>query len=337
MCAQADRYEPVGTPEIGVLGYYSDCNILDFSGLLQPHLAHLRGTAADKMFWAMKSSAPPLTVFAGHDGPPTVITDQDWFKQRYEPIDSQEVATFRSVVYQRWPGPSTYRDLPEAIWWEGQRISSNADQTRASSVLTTTFSFEIGVSPTITMHTFLPPESRLQVAANGQPVADLVGEQAAWLDYRLPPLAASDGQIALSLRGTAADQPAAVAWIESNALPSVHYFGDMRYVSEQPRPSITLEPGQSYTVTLAPQHHEPLDLEILHRDQVGTEVAIQVNGETAGVIGGTDGWRLERLALPVDTGPRVTVVLRSQGQTHARLVYVRLVTADSEPGDSYTR
>jgi hypothetical protein len=75
------------------------------------------------------------------------------------------------------------------------------------------------VVPQVTLHAYLPPGSKRVVEPGATPVAEFQGGASGWQDYALPGLSAgADGSIRLTLRGTAGDQPAAVAWIESNAV-----------------------------------------------------------------------------------------------------------------------
>ena len=83
-------------------------------------------------------------------------------------------------------------------------------------------------------------------------------------------------------------------------------------------------------------------LELLHRDRPGVALAITVDGRPLAVVGGSDGWRTERIALPDGEGGEtteggetpplrgpITVEIRNQGDQFARLGYLML-TADTQ-------
>jgi hypothetical protein len=188
------------------------------------------------------------------------------------------------------------------------------------------------------VHAYLPPGSSLAIAANGRTVAHLPGEQAAWMRYPLPApdadaLAQAAGVVTLALRGAAGDQPAAVAWLESNALPTVHYFAPLEDASTRPYPSVRLEQGEILTATLAAAGAVPLELAIMHRDRPGVTLEVWGNGQLLGRVGGNDGWRTDRLALPaalVRSG-RLDVELRQRAAQFARVAYVAVgATANEE-------
>lgn len=207
LCDQPGN-EPVGMAEIGVLGYTNQCRIVDFSGLLQPELAVLQLDLAGKIEWAIKSYALPTVVLAGDAGYPDFIARQPWFSQRYDVADHQEVAGFRSLVFRRSAGIAGQHDLGTAVWWR-----ENEGRTVTTSL---PFPATAG-APIITLHAFLPPGSSLAVEANGQLVAELVGQQAAWIDYPLLLPATIETPVTLTLTGRAEQQPAAVAWIATAA------------------------------------------------------------------------------------------------------------------------
>lgn len=328
----------VGMAEIGLLGYLSNCRVIDFAGLLQPDIAHLRGRSEEKVVWAIKRYAPSLVVLSGGMRYPHEVANARWFRRRYEPVAIFDEGGFRSVIYRRGLGPSEQRDLPGVTWWRQSAAAGLAqptvEATAAGQVIpnaglgqpyTTALYFPIAVRPAITLHAYLPPGSFISIAANGHQVVDLVGKHSFWGDYPLPADALPTGQVVLRLAGLAGEQPAAVAWVESNALPAVYYFVPLEDASLHPRPTVRLDSGQSITVTLAPANEPPLALELLHRDWPGVQLAIWVNGQRLGQVGGSDGWRKERLALPPDPGPAVTIKLRSQGEHYARVAYVALV------------
>lgn len=324
---QQPGHEPVGMAEIGILGYVSDCHILDFSGLLQPQVAHLRLPAADKMAWTIKSHAPPLVVLAGSTGFPSVVADQPWFRQRYEPYDIQDADGFLSVTYRRAMGPMTQRGLAAGGW---RRVDGPASQP-----LTTTLVFPLDVTPAITLHTFLPAGSELAVAGDGQPLVTLGGAAPVWQDVRLPDVQPANGAVTLQLTGRAADQPAAVAWVESNAVPAVHYFKPMVEAAAQPRPSLRLEKGDRAQATLAPSHAGAVALDVAYRDFPGVQLAVLVDGQQVGVAGSDTGeWQVARFALPAGalTGQAtVDVELRNLAEQFIRVYYVALVDPAQPP------
>jgi hypothetical protein len=333
LCQQPGQ-GPVAVAEIGLLGYLSQCAIVDFSGLLQPELAHLRAEAADKMAWVMKRYAPPLVVLSGSDGFPHQVVEPAWFRRRYEPFDIQDEGGFQSVIYQRGPGVPEQRDLGAASWWQPATLMAGRSLSLASGQpVTTSLEFPLGVSPAITLHAYLPPDSGLAVAANGQPLAEFTGAQAGWSDFVLPLAAVTAlDQIKLELAGTAGEQPAAVAWIESNALPAVHFFQPLDDLSQRPRPRLGLPPGTSRAVELAAARLAPgaAQIEMLHRDRPGVALVVMANGQTLATVGGADGWRTERIDLPSPVDQRVTVELRSQGSLPAEVVYVALTDRVAE-------
>ena len=314
LCASRTDPTRVGVAEIGLIGYVSDCSIVDFAGLLQRDVAHLRVSPADKMAWTIKRYQPEYLVLSGGTNYPTLLSDSAWFRQRYEPVDKIEQDGFRSVVYQRGLGPETQHDLPDAAWWRTQDPNGTIDPL---------LYFAPDSSPAITLHAFLPPESSLAVNANGLPVVTLTGSQLGWQDVRLPTFVAAGGPVHLSLDGATGDQPAAVAWIESNALPAVHYFVPLEDASTRPRRTIRLEPGESHTVQLARPGEDPVALELLYRDRPGVRLAVIVDGEVRGVVGGTDGWRVDQVTVP--DAPVYDVELRNQGGAFVRVSHVALV------------
>lgn len=314
LCASSEDTPQVGMAEIGLIGYVSNCPIVDFAGLLQRDVAHLRVSPADKMAWTIKRYQPEYLVLSGGTNYPTLLSDSIWFRQRYEPVDKIEQDGFRSVVYQRGLGPETQHDLPDAAWWRTQEPNGTIDPL---------LYFAPDSSPAITLHAFLPPESSLAVNANGRPVVTLAGSQLGWQDVRLPTFASIGGPVLLSLDGATGDQPAAVAWIESNALPAVHYFVPLEDASTRPRPTIRLDPGESDTVQLARPSKDPVALELLYRDRPGVRLAVIVDGEVRGVVGGTDGWRVDQVTVP--DAPVYDVELRNQGDAFVRVSHVALV------------
>ncbi len=102
LCQQAGN-EPVGMAEIGVMGYYSDCRIVDFAGLLQPELAVLQLDLAGRIEWAIKHYDLPAVVMAGDQGYPDFIVEQPWFSQRYALADLRAVNGFRSALFLQQP------------------------------------------------------------------------------------------------------------------------------------------------------------------------------------------------------------------------------------------
>lgn len=306
----------VGMAEVGILGYVSDCRVVDFAGLLQRDVAHLQQGPQAKTEWALKRYAPPLVLLAGGVGYPHAVAGQPWFRQRYAPAQVHEEGGFRAAIYQRGLGPSQEHDVA-AGWW---RVS-------AGQPVTATLIFPAGVVPSVAVHAYLPPGSSLEVAADGQPLTQVPGEQASWVRYPLPALdpgtlAQAGGAMTLTLQGAAGSQPAAVAWLESNALPTVHYFAPLEDASTRPYPSVRLEQGQVLTATLAAVGAAPLALEVMHRDRPGVALDVWVNGRLLGTVGGNDEWRVDRLVLPADVGPRLDVELRNRAAQFARVAHV---------------
>jgi len=325
LCQQPVQ-EPVGMTEIGILGYISDCRVLDFSGLLQGEIAHLRLAPADKIAWAIKSYAPPLVVLAGSAGYPHELASQLWFRQRYEPSDIQDERGFLSVIHRRALGPMAQRELP-AHWWQ--------QSEPAGDPLTTTLIFPPDATPAITLHTFLPADSGLAVAVNGQPVVTLADGPAVWQDAPLPAVMPVDGAVTLQVAGQAAGQPAALAWVESNAVPSVHYFKPFVEAAAQPRPNLQLEQGDRVQATLAPPRSGPLALDVAYRDLPGVQLEIFVDGHLLGVAGSGSGpWQVARFPLPagaLDGKSTVDVELRNPVQQFVRVYYAALVDPSRPP------
>ncbi len=347
LCQQPGR-EPVGMTEIGILGYVSDCRILDFSGLLQPEIAHLLLPVTDKIGWAIKSYDPPLVVLVGDDRYPHQLISQPWFAQRYEPQDIQDERGFLSVLNRRALGPMAQRSVA-AHWWQS---------AEASRAVTTTLVFPLQATPAITLHTFLPADSALTVNANGQPLATLTGAESAWLDVPLgldspgldtPGLdtlrystddsttgGGMDGaRVTLELSGQATGQPAAVAWIESNAVPAFSYFKPYEAAAAQPRPHQQLEQGERLRATLAPAHAGPVALDVAFRDLPGVQLEVFVDGQLVGVAGSGSGpWQTARFALPagalVDKST-VDIALHNPVQQFVRVYYAALVDPSLPP------
>ncbi|MBE2232192.1 MAG: hypothetical protein IAE85_01720 [Anaerolinea sp.] len=323
---QQPGHEPVGMSEIGILGYISHCQVLDFSGLLQPMIAQLRLTPLDKMAWSIKSQAPPLVVLAGSSGFPHELEAQPWFRQRYEPLDIQDERGFLSVIYRRAMGPATQRDLA-AVW----------PQPAATEPLTTALVFPLGVTPAITLHTFLSAGSSLTVDANGARLATLsaAGPEAVWQDVRLPDAPAVDGVVALALSGQSAGQPAAVAWVESNAIPSLHYFGPFVEAAAQPRPRLELLQGDRTQATLAAPGTGPAVLDIAFRDLPGVQLEVYVDGQRLGVAGrGSGPWQVARFELPAAVWANkrtIELELRNPAPQLARVYYAALVDPARPP------
>lgn len=314
---QQPGHEPVGMTEIGVLGYYSNCRILDFAGLLQREIAHLRASPSDKIAWAIQAYNPPTLVLAGSEGFPRAVASALWLRERYEPYDIQDERGFQSVIYRRAPGPADQRALG-AHGYEG-----------ALTPVTTTLFFPLQATPTITLHVFLPADSSLTVTANDQPLITLAGSTSAWQDVRLPAVSAQDNAVTLMLTGTAGGQAAAVAWLTSNALPSLHYFNGFVEAATQPRPNLQLDQGDTVQTTLARPAADAPVLDVGYRDRPGVQMEILVNGETLGVVGGTaDRWQVARFTLPPDAlagKATVQIELRSLAQQFVRVYYAALV------------
>jgi hypothetical protein len=327
LCQQPGA-EPVGMAEIGIMGYVSDCRVLDFSGLLQPEIAHLRLPAAEKMAWATKAYAPPLVVLAGAAGYPFDLASQPWFTQRYEQVDIQDERGFLSIIHRRGMGPSGQRDLASR-WWQDD------GDALASQPVTTSLVFPLGATPAITAHIFLPADSSLAVSAHAAPLASLKGAGAAWQETRLPDASPVDRAVTLGLSAQAAGAPAAVAWIESNAIPAVHYFAPFEAAGAQPRPSLRLDEGQRADAVLAPAHSGPVVLDVAYRDRPGVRLAVTVDGQELGVVGGdSDGWQTARFDLPAGllaAKPTVQVALHSRAEQFVRVYYAALVDPARPP------
>ncbi len=322
---QQPSHEPVGMTEIGILGYVSDCQILDFSGLLQPEIAHLQLPTAEKIEWAIKSHGPPTVVLAGADGYPHNVADQPWFRQRYEPLDIQDERGFLSVTHRRALGPMAQRPLA-VRWWQDVASASPA----ATSLV-----FPPGVTPAITLHTFLPPGSDLTVSADGRPVATLTGAASIWQDTPLAGVQPVAGAVTLELTGGAASQPAALAWVESNAVPSFSYFKSFVEAAAQPRPHVQLEQGDTVRATLAPAADGPVVLDVAYRDLPGVQLEVFLDGQLLGVAGSGSGpWQVARFELPAGAlagKSTVDVELRNPVQQFVRVYYVALVDPAQPP------
>jgi hypothetical protein len=278
------------------------------------------------MTWAIQRYAPDLVVLSGGTGYPHQVADASWFRRRYEPVDIYDEDGFRSVIHQRGLGPSQQRDLEDAAWW---RTPAGSTPVHSETLV-----FPSEVVPRLSLHAYLPPGSGVTVTGDGRPLAELAGERNGWHDYPLAlPPAAAQGTLTLALTGSAGDQPASVAWIDSNALPAVHYFVPLVDASQRPRPTIQLDPGQHVTVDLATAGPGPVLLELLHRDRPGVQLALYANGQALGLVGGRDGWQTEHVVLPESVlaqGPAVEIEVRNQGQQFARLAYVALVSDRTE-------
>lgn len=319
LCQQAG-YEPVGASEIGLLGYFSDCRIVDFSGLLQSDLAHLRLDTSEKMQWTIMSASPPLLVLSGSDGFPFGLVEQNWFRQRYQPVNIQDDGGFRSILYQRGWDPPPQRDLPHAVGW-----------SHTVEPITTTLLFPPDAPPAAVVHAFLPAGSTLAVTINGE-THRLTGSAASWQEYPLAlPAASSEEPVMLALSAKAHDQPASVSWITSNALPAGHDFVPVSDLGARPRPRLELEPGQGITVTLAAAPGSPAQLELLMRDRPGVRLEITVNGAAIGPIGGADSWFTQRLPIQPDPQGRAVIALHNRGAARVGLARMRLIPLPDDP------
>lgn len=315
----------VGIAEVGILGYLSDCRVVDFAGLLQRDVAHLRQGPAAKTEWALKRYAPPLVLLAGGVGYPHTVAEQPWFRQRYAPVQVHEQDGYRAAIYGRVLGPSQQHDLA-AGWW----------RVDAGQPVTTTLVFPANVEPALAVHAYLPAGSALEVMAADQLLAELDGDQARWTLSALPvpdaaTLAERGGAVTLTLQGSAGEQPAAAAWLESNALPIVHYFVPLEDASIRPYPSVRLEQGQALTATLAAVAAPPRAIEVMYRDRPGVALEVWAGGKLLGVTGGRDGWRADRLAMPSNLGPQLDVQLRNRAPQFSRVVYVAVVPTTAGP------
>ncbi|MEZ4767714.1 MAG: hypothetical protein R2844_04740 [Caldilineales bacterium] len=323
MCSESKAPPLVGLAEIGLIGYVSNCRIVDFAGLLQPDVAHLKLNPAEKMVYAIKRYAPDLVALTGGVNYPAQVGDADWFRERYETVDIYDRGGFRSVIHRKAPGPASQRDIAIGSW---RRDNGPA---RAS----TTLYFEPGINAAITLHVFMPVRSTLDVSVNGAPPRQVFVGEPQWVDIDLAPFD-PDGPTTLSLALAAPNQPAAVAWIESNAVPSVHYFAPFDDASQRPRPTIRFDAGETASVRLAPAAAGPAMLELLHRDRPGVALEVNVNGQPLAVVGGTDGWRSERIPLPdgLTAGQEpITVEIHNQGSQFARLAYLMLAPDKQGP------
>ena len=319
LCADGDPV--VGLAEIGLIGYVSDCRIVDLAGLLQRDVAHLKLNPADKMAWAIQRYHPELVVLTGGVNYPFQVADAAWFRGRYETVDIDDQEGFRSVMYRKAPGPANQRDLPPATW----RSDEGAPQ------IDETLYFEPSATTAITLHVFMPARSTLDVSINGAEASQVFSAEPVWQDSFWQP-SEPDGAVTLSLALESRDRLPVVGWIESNAVPSVHYFAPRH------RRQRTAAPNRSFRSR--PDGHDPAGaadagpaaLELLHRDRPGVALAISVDGQQVAVVGGTDGWCTERIALPDDllAGQQpITVEIRNQGDQFARLGYLML-TPDTE-------
>ncbi|MDW8317985.1 MAG: hypothetical protein RMN53_09105 [Anaerolineae bacterium] len=356
LCRQPGR-EPVAMAEIGLLGYLTGCRVVDFSGLLQPELAHLAARPAEKMEWALKRYAPPLVVLAGSEGFPHAVTEPLWFRQRYEPVDIQDERGFLSVIYARGPGAPAQHDLADAAWWQpASPLAGRSLSLAPGRPFTVTLHFPAGVTPTVALHAYIPGGATLSLIPRAasdegeageegpsEASAPVCGEDQAsapvpgcgegwqgtflgadgWRDLALAGLPVGS-RLDLVLRAEGIGQPVAVAWVESNALPAVHYFPDFVDLNQRPRPRLRLAPGESRRVELARATGQPRALELLHRDRPGVAVEVWANGRLLATVGGADEWRTEQVPLPEEVGSVVSVELRSQGARPAELVYVAL-------------
>lgn len=244
-----DPARTLGTAEIGVLGYLSDCRVVDFSGLLQRDLAHLALPPAEKIEFAIKRYQPSLVVLTGNQEFIDWYAQVPWFHQRYQALDLQEQDQLLSALFVRRPGPANALPVG-AGWWR---------QTNTAE--TVSLVFADSVRPEIALHAYLPAGSRLVVAANGEPLVELQGEGDGWRDYSLPAVTPDEaGRVTLTLLGTAGDQPAAVAWIESNAVPAVHRFAPSPELLDEAMPAAAWESGASARALLAPAYAGPAAL-----------------------------------------------------------------------------
>ena len=186
LCADGDP--AVGIAEIGLIGYVSDCRIVDLAGLLQRDVAHLKLNPADKMAWAIQRYRPELVVLTGGVNYPFQVADAAWFRGRYETVDIDDQAGFRSVMYRKAPGPANQRDLPPTVW-HGDKGATQIDET---------LYFEPGVTAAITLHVFMPAGSTLDASVNGAPSSQAFSAEPTWQDSFLQP-SEPDGAVKLSL------------------------------------------------------------------------------------------------------------------------------------------
>jgi len=141
--------------------------------------------------------------------------------------------------------------------------------------------------------------------------------------------------VTLALSGQAAGQPAAVAWVESNAVPSFSYFKPFVEAAAQPRPHVQLEQGDRVQATLAPAHAGPAVLDVAYRDLPGVQLEVFIDGQLLGVAGsGSGSWQVARFALPAGilTGKStIEVTLHNPVQQFVRVYYVALVDPTRSP------
>ncbi len=113
----------------------------------------------------------------------------------------------------------------------------------------------------------------------------------------------AQGALDLALAGRAGGQPAAAAWIESNAIPWLHYFAPFVEAAAQPRPSLQLEQGDAVQTVLAPPVVGPVALDVAFRGRLGgARLEVLVDGQSLGVAGDdTTDWQVARFRLSSDT------------------------------------
>ena len=96
----------VGTLEVGIIGYYSQRTMVDFSGLVQPEVARQLaavGTYAGSTKWAIERYEPDYVVLdrSAFPGLPT----SDWFGSTYAPVRSfAGLGDLWLTIYQRSEG-----------------------------------------------------------------------------------------------------------------------------------------------------------------------------------------------------------------------------------------
>jgi hypothetical protein len=77
----------IGALEVGIIGYYAQRPMIDFSGLVQPNVARQFGpstTYQDSATWAIQTYWPDYVVL--HQGAFSSVIESDWFRAAYLPV-----------------------------------------------------------------------------------------------------------------------------------------------------------------------------------------------------------------------------------------------------------
>ncbi len=97
----------VGALEVGIVGYYSQREIVDFAGLIQPEVARQLGPDAtyhDAATWAIQSYRPDYVLLP--QPYQLFLPGRDWFCQEYEAIrDFTNQESLWLTLYRRSDGP----------------------------------------------------------------------------------------------------------------------------------------------------------------------------------------------------------------------------------------